>query len=76
MASTQRDLAALLNRGALPAAVVTQLVGQAIAKGYCISRCSHCPQQGPRIHDANRQIARCLVCGRTEHLPPAASSTV
>lgn len=60
-----RDLAARLNRGKLPPDVITRLVGLAMSKGYRITRCTHCPQHGPTIHDPQKGTARCLACGRS-----------
>lgn len=66
--ASQRELSALLNRGKLPPAVITQLVGHALAKGLKVTPCPHCPRHGPRIHDRERGTARCLACGRSERV--------
>lgn len=65
MADLAQALTLLLNRGALPPAMIVQLVGQAMAAKIPISRCPECPRRGPRIHNRSAGTARCLACGRS-----------
>lgn len=66
-----RQLATLLNRGALSPALRAQLIGRAMAAKLPLSKCPDCPS-GTRIGDTARGVARCLACGRSTRGHPAA----
>ncbi|MGV3520493.1 hypothetical protein [Luteitalea sp.] len=70
MADLSRALAVLLNRGALPPAMIVQLVGQAMAAKIPVSRCPQC--RGARLHDNAKGTARCLACGKSFPRPDPA----